>query len=266
MDETNEPEEQSRPPALTPVDEAMLARAHTLFDIVEAALRDIGAPYPIDDPGGLLRDALFIRGLTDRLVDQAVIVERELGSSWTAIGNAAGTSKQTAHERWSTKVAAWVMMGRQRNGIGRGPADPAEHARNLDEWLADLTGEAPGGISRVLTSLRDETARQEANDRRAEVKHLERRSEELRLDCDKAYRAAMEAVGTDAAEEKNAVWAARIFARAEVYDRLAVVEEPAAVEHRRSAAAQREIAEGILRRSDGRGSAAPTSTRNGALQ
>ncbi|WP_229819419.1 hypothetical protein [Streptomyces lateritius] len=57
----------------------------------------------------------------------------------------------------------------------------------------------------------------------------------------------MEAAGTDAAEEKRAVWAARHFARAEAFERLAAIEEPAATEHRRTAAAQRAIAENILR-------------------
>lgn len=248
MDETNEPDERARPPALTPVDEAMLARVQTLRDLTEAALRDVDVAYPIDDPGGLLRDALFVQRIADRLVDQAVIVERERGSSWSAIGNAAGISKQTAHERWNTKVGAWVMMGRQRNGFVGGHADPAEHARSLDAWLAGLTGEAPGCISRLLTSLHDEAVRQEANDRRAEVKCLEQRAEELRVECEAAYTAVMEAVGTDTAEEKCAVWAARHFARAEVFERLAAIEEPAAADRRRRAAEQRDIAEGILRR------------------
>ncbi|GGU11359.1 hypothetical protein [Streptomyces lateritius] len=247
MDETNEPDERARPPALTPVDEAMLARVQTLMELTEAALRDVDAPYPIDDPGGLLRDALFVQSIADRLVDWAVIVERERGSSWSALGNAAGISKQSAHERWNTKVGAWVMMGRQRNGFGRGPADPAEHARRLDEWLAGLTGEAPGGISSLLPSLRDEAARQEANDRRAEVKRLEQRSEELRVECEAAYTAVMEAAGTDAAEEKRAVWAAKHFARAEAFEQLAAIEEPAAAERRRRAAEHRAVAEGILR-------------------
>ncbi|MGW2181297.1 hypothetical protein ACWCXX_24995 [Streptomyces sp. NPDC001732] len=247
MDETNEPDGRARPPALAPVDEAMLVRAQTLMDLAEAALRDVATPYPSDDHGGILRDALFVQGIVDKLVDQAVVAERERGASWSALGNAAGISKQSAHERWNTKVGAWVMMGRQRNGIGHGPSDPAEHARRLDERLAGLTGEAPDGISSLLPSLRDEAARQEANDRRAEVKRLQQRTEELRQECDEAYAAAMEAAGTDAAEEKRAVWAAKRFVRAEAFERLAAIEEPAAAERRRTAAAQRAIAEGILR-------------------
>ncbi|MEU6946566.1 hypothetical protein ABZ957_15255 [Streptomyces sp. NPDC046316] len=248
MDETNEPDERERPPALAPVDEAILARAQTLLEIVESALRDVAQPYPSDDHGGILRDALFVHGIAEKLVDQAVVVERERGASWSDIGNAAGISRQSAHERWSTKVGAWVMMGRQRNGIfDRGAADPAEHARYLDEWLDALTGKGPDAVSRQLSSLRDEAARQEANNRRSEVKRLRQRTEELRQECDDAYTAVMEAAGTDGVEEKRAVWAARHFARAEAFDRLAAIEEPAAAEHRRTAAAQRAIAEGILR-------------------
>ncbi|GGU13015.1 hypothetical protein [Streptomyces lateritius] len=46
-----------------------------------------------------------MQGIVDKLVDQTVVVERERGASWSAIGNAAGISRQSAHERWNTKVA-----------------------------------------------------------------------------------------------------------------------------------------------------------------
>lgn len=265
MDETNEPDERARPPALTPVDEAMLARAHTLMQIVEAGLRDVSERYRDDDHGRVLRDALFMQGLADDLVTKAVIAERERGASWTAIGNAADISQQSAHKRWNTKVAAWVLMGRQRSGIGRGDADPAAHAQYLGEWLDTLVGKGRDAISRLLPSLYDEAARQEANDRRAEVKRLRERTEELRRECDAAHAAVMEAAGTDAAEEKQAVWAARHFARADIFERLAAIEEPAAAEHRRTAATLRSIAEDILRR-DGLDSEAPATTQKGALQ
>ncbi|WP_051877154.1 hypothetical protein [Streptomyces natalensis] len=247
MDEANERTERERPPALAPADEAMLARAQTLLEIVESALRDVAQPYPSDDHGGLLRDALFVQGLAQQLVDQAVIAERERGASWTALGNAADISRQSAHERWNTKVGAWALTGRQRNGIGRGPADPAEHARYLDRWLDALVGKGPDGVSRLLPSLHDQAARDEANARRTEVKQLQGRAEELRKECDAAYTMAMEATDTDAAEDKRAVWAARHFAHAEVYDRLAAIEEPLAAEHRRRATTQRSLAQGILR-------------------
>lgn len=245
MDETTQLPDRVRPPALAPADEAMLARAQTLREIGDAVLRDIAQPYPDDDHGGLLRDALFVQGLVERLVDQAAIAERERGASWTALGSAAGITRQSAHERWNTKVGAWALTGRQRTGHGR--VDPADHARYLDNWHADLIGEESHAISSLLPSLYDEEARREANERRAEVKALHERAEELRKECDIAYAATMEAAGTDAAEEKRAVWAAKHFARADVYDRLAAIEEPIAAEHRRRAAAQRDLAQGLLR-------------------
>ncbi|MFI7352134.1 hypothetical protein ACIBSR_38510 [Streptomyces sp. NPDC049936] len=247
MEETNEPAERERPPALAPADEAMLARAQTLREITDAALRDVAQFYPsVDDHGGLLRDALFIQGLAARLVDQAVVAERERGASWTDIGNAASSSRQAAHERWNTTVGAWVLMERRRTGIGRGPADPATHARYLDEWYEDLVDE-PQAVSALLPSLQDEAARTEANSRRAEAKQLHERAEELRKEIDAAYTAAMEATGTDAAREKREVWAAKHLARAEVYNRLAAIEEPVSVEHRRRATAQRNVAKDIVR-------------------
>ncbi|MFI1734980.1 hypothetical protein ACH40E_38355 [Streptomyces acidicola] len=260
MDEVNEPAEQERSPALAPADEAMLARAQTLREITDAALRDVAQHYPGDDHGSLLRDALFVHGLTEKLIDQAVIAERERGASWTDIGNAAGTSRQAAHERWNTNVGAWVLMGRQRTGIGRGPADPATHAQYLDEWYADMAGEQQA-VSALLPSLGDEAARAEANARRAEAKQLHQQAEELRKEIDASYSAAMEATGTDASEEKRAVWAAKHFARAEVYDRLAVLEGPDAVEHRRRAAAQRGIAQDILKGSTPASTPADDGTR-----
>src|SRR5262249_6520343 len=158
MDEVNEPAERERPPALAPADEAMLTRAQTLREITDAALRDIAQGYPADDHGSVLRDALFLQRLAEQLVDQAVVAERERGASWTDIGHAASSSRQAAHERWNTTVGAWVLMQRRRTGIGRGPADPATHARHLDEWYEDLVGEQRA-VSTLLPSLGDEAAR-----------------------------------------------------------------------------------------------------------
>jgi hypothetical protein len=246
MKKANEPAERERPPALAPADEAMLARAQTLREITDAALRDVAQLYPADDHGSVLRDALFIHGLAERLVDQAVLAERERGASWTDIGNAASSSRQAAHERWNTTVGAWVLMERRRTGIGRGPADPATHARYLDDWYADLVDEQQA-ISALLPSLHDEAARAEANSHRAEAKQLHERAEELRKEIEAAYTAAMEATGTDTAAEKREVWAAKHLARAEVYSRLAAIEEPVSVEHRRRATAQRKVAKDIVR-------------------
>ncbi|MEU0074098.1 hypothetical protein ABZ027_31855 [Streptomyces sp. NPDC006332] len=246
MEEMNDPPERERPPALAPADEALLTRAQTLREITDAALRDIAQRYPDDDHGSLLRDALFMAGLAERLVDQAVVIERERGASWTDIGNAASSSRQSAHERWNTTVGAWVLMGRRRTGISRGPADPTTHAHYLDEWYADLVGEQQA-VSSLLPSLTDQAARTEGDARRTEARQLHDRAEELRKEIDTAYNAAMEATGTGAAEEKRALWAAKHLARAEVYERLAVIEEPVAPEHRRRATTQRSLAQGIVR-------------------
>ncbi|MER5312332.1 hypothetical protein ABT034_31650 [Streptomyces sp. NPDC002773] len=244
--EATEPAERERPPALAPADEAMLARAQTLREITDAALRDVAQLYPADDHGSLLRDALFIHGLTERLVDQAVVAERERGASWTDIGYAASSSRQAAHERWTNDVGAWVLMERRRTGIGNGPADAATHARYLDDWYADLVGEQEA-VSSLLPSLADETARAEGDARRVEARQLHDRAEELRKEIDTAYNESMAATGTPAAKERREVWAAKHLARAEVYERLAVVEEPVAPEHRRRAATQRTLAQDIAR-------------------
>jgi hypothetical protein len=246
MEEDSKPAEREQPPALAPADEAMLARAHTLYEITEAALRDVAQTYPAGDHGSVLRDALYLQGLAEQVVDQAVIAERERGASWADIGEAAGSSRQSAHERWAGAVGAWVLMGRKRTGIGRGPADPEVHARDLDAWYTALLAGVDRPISRTLPSLHDEDARRQAEEQRAEVPRLNRRLDELRRETLDAYEAAFAATGTDEHEAKGAAWAAKHLAQAEIYDRLAVVEEPVAAEHRRSAAAQRSIAQQIL--------------------
>ncbi|MFF2780347.1 hypothetical protein ACFVU3_36250 [Streptomyces sp. NPDC058052] len=129
--------------------------------------------------------------------------------------------------------------------------------------MATRSGDASGGISRLQPSLRDAPARQEANERRDKVKQFEQRTGIMRLECDAAYAAVREAAGTDAAQEKNAIWAAKQFARAKTFERLAAIEEPAADRPHR-AAQLRTIAEDSLRRTR-LGSEDPTTTQNGAL-
>lgn len=41
---------------------------------------------------------------------------RHTGVSWDTIGRAAGITRQSAHERWATRVAA-VVEGRDRSGL-----------------------------------------------------------------------------------------------------------------------------------------------------
>lgn len=47
--------------------------------------------------------AAAIRAATE--LDQSVATARRLGMSWDAIGRAAGMTKQSAHQRWSSQVA-----------------------------------------------------------------------------------------------------------------------------------------------------------------
>ncbi|MFI5987126.1 hypothetical protein ACIBEA_40455 [Streptomyces sp. NPDC051555] len=247
MTEANDPiDGEELPPALTPTDEAMLTRTQTLREIADAVLRDIAQPHPADEHGALLRHALLIQGLTGHLVDQAAVAERERGASWTAIGEAAGTSRQSAHERWNRMVGEWVRRQRRRTGTDSVPADPAVHARELDDWFAALTGDQQA-VSALLPSLHDEDARTEANTHRAEVKQLNQRIKESYEGSSAAYEAVEEARGTDQAESTRAVWAAGAFARADAFERLAVVEKPRATEHRRDAALQRTKGQDILR-------------------
>ncbi|MGW7488904.1 hypothetical protein [Streptomyces sp. NPDC054786] len=60
----------------------------------------------------MLRQALDLEYLARRLVDCAVIAEREGGATWERIARVAGTTRQSVHERWSGDVQLWARLGR----------------------------------------------------------------------------------------------------------------------------------------------------------
>ncbi|MEK8175015.1 hypothetical protein NKH77_55930 [Streptomyces sp. M19] len=67
---------------------------------------------PETPPGELLRAALALQQDVDTLIDSAVVAERERGTTWEQIAQAAGMTRQSAHERWSTQVSVWSKAGR----------------------------------------------------------------------------------------------------------------------------------------------------------
>ncbi|MGD6757319.1 hypothetical protein [Streptomyces sp. BH105] len=229
---------------LVPLDEAVLAAAHTRYEIVNAVLDDL--PRSGGEHADVLADALYVQGLADRLVREAVIVEAERGASWADIAKMTGVSRQAAHERWSTAVEGWALTGRKRTGIGSSTPS-AELAANLNEWFAELDSEGrTDAITSTLPSHADPAARSAAQEKRNQAAELRDQQNELQRAADRACDASMEAIGTKDAEQKRAAWATALLARASAYDRLAAAEAPLGREHKRAAGTQRSLAHDLL--------------------
>ncbi|GGO59062.1 hypothetical protein [Streptomyces lasiicapitis] len=228
---------------LAPLDEAHLARAETLAEIAEAALKDL--TQPAAGSADLIGGAQYLLDLAQRLLREAVVVERERGASWATIGEHAGSSRQSAHDRWGAAVGAWALTGRHRTGITTGGSS-GDVAANLDDWYAELHPDRPHAISTTLASFTDPGARRTAQERREEADRLRAEIQALKTANTAVYNASCEAIGTAGATEKRAAWAANHLDQASAYDRLAAAEAPLGTEHRRSAATQRGIAHDIL--------------------
>jgi hypothetical protein len=235
---------------LTPLDEAYIAHADALYSIVFQVISDFPLkPRTSNEVGSTLRDALELKRLADAVVEAAVIVERERGASWTSIGQAADTTKQSAHERWVEAVHLWTLHGRRRRRMLESFAD----ARALDEWYADLTTAnvryptVPFAITAGLaaTDPRNVVEQQAADKTRSTAQSLYRRLGELHLESTAAYRASIEATGTDGHSAARERWADVHVALADVCDQLAAAEPTIAEDHLRAATKQRGIADDI---------------------
>ncbi|KUF17366.1 hypothetical protein [Streptomyces silvensis] len=242
MSQDDEPITDAGALPLAPLDEAHLDRACTLADIAEAALGDLTQPAAGD--ADLVSGAQYLLDLAQTLLRQAVLVERERGDSWTAIGEAAGTSRQAAHDRWSTVAEGWALTGRRRTGIRSAPAD--EVAANLDAWYAQLHPDRPRAVSATLASLADPAARRAAQDRRREAARLRVEIQALKDANAAVYEASFAAIGTEQASAARAAWAGNHLDQASALDRLAAAEAPLGTEHKRAAAIQRTLAQDIL--------------------
>jgi hypothetical protein len=96
-------------------------------------------------PGEYVEIAAQLVGDAQRLLQLAVILEREKGSSWEDIGAALDITKQAAHERFSPGFERWrgdlaEPWAPDRGGLlslqlPTGAEDPELWARRLDEWV-----------------------------------------------------------------------------------------------------------------------------------
>ncbi|MFE7427441.1 hypothetical protein [Streptomyces sp. NPDC057545] len=123
------------PHVLSPRDEARVRFALKAERLSEEAL-DLLPVAPAAPRGERLRRALELKDLVDTLVERAVVAEREEGTTWAQLADAAGISKQAAHERWAPAVNAWATNGRAAFPPASGRS-ALEAARRLDQVHAD---------------------------------------------------------------------------------------------------------------------------------
>ncbi|WP_202918324.1 hypothetical protein [Streptomyces cavernae] len=140
----------SEPHRLSPRDESRIALALTLRQLADAVLDAVPvAPEPA--PGDLLRTALRLQRRVEDVVREAVVAERERGTTWFQIGEAAGITRQSAHEKWYGDVHAWAAIGRSAL-----PPDlkTLEVAAEADARYATLRPDRPHAITSGLDAVR----------------------------------------------------------------------------------------------------------------
>ncbi|MFF7276761.1 hypothetical protein [Streptomyces griseorubiginosus] len=135
---------------LSPRDESRVALALTLRQLVDAVL-DAVPVEPDPAPGDLLRTALKLQRRVEDVVREAVVAERERGTTWAEIGEVAGVTRQSAHEKWYGDVHAWAA-------IGRSALPPhlktLEVAAEADDRYAMLRPDRPHAVTSGLDAVR----------------------------------------------------------------------------------------------------------------
>lgn len=102
--------------------------------------------------GALLDEARRLVLAAEAVLQRAVTVERESGTSWAEVGRKLGLAEQEARERFAANTQAWVdgvesLMQPMEGSIevpllpGDGVESPDQHARRLDRWMAERDGE-----------------------------------------------------------------------------------------------------------------------------
>lgn len=135
---------------LSPRDESRVALALTLRQLADAVL-DAVPVEPDPAPGDLLRTALKLQRRTEDVVREAVVAERERGTTWAEIGEVAGVTRQSAHEKWYGDVHAWAAIGRSALPPHLKTLDVATEA---DTRYAGLRPDRPHAVTSGLDAVR----------------------------------------------------------------------------------------------------------------
>ncbi|MEU2380328.1 hypothetical protein [Streptomyces misionensis] len=242
---STEPEPTREALHLSPRDEARLRLAMDLDLLVDNA--DHGIPVrPETAPGDLLRHALGLQSRVNRLVESAVVAERERGTTWDQIGEAAGITRQAAHERWRGAVRAWATTGRTCLPPSVSHSS-LEYATMVDESYAQRHPDEPRAVSGGLDANRFPGSREYEHSLRSPGAALHARLADLatqfREVSDEYHRLVQLDDHGPLAENRDR--AAEIEEeRARVFDQLVTSEPSLADDHRAEADYHRNAAEG----------------------
>jgi hypothetical protein len=238
---------------LSPRDEARVRFALFVNTLVAEVSR-LMPVHPEEAPGDVLRAALALRESLDRVIESAVVSERESAATWEQIGSAAGLSRQAAHEKWARGVDTWAAMGR-RLMLSNDKQTSLQLAQALDERYAKLWTLPKDAVSAGLDAVRFPGSDHNERDRRRQGLALHARREELLKQADRTRN------DREVLDEKSGAgdFAASLDASAALNDQLAdiyeqlVTAEPALAEehkgsaerHRGWARANRDYSKGV---------------------
>jgi hypothetical protein len=157
-------------PEYPPSEMARLAHAKAARELSDTARGEVATHGdPQAEEGDFIARALRLVHEADRVLELAVVLERERGSSWEAIGLALGQiTRQSAHERYAAAhrdfLDALMFPVRREPGqawghsvLADGLEDPKHTASKLDVWsIRHREPAEPGAeqISPVSAGLR----------------------------------------------------------------------------------------------------------------
>ncbi|WP_406483236.1 hypothetical protein [Streptomyces platensis] len=232
----------TEPRNLSPRDEARVALAQSAWQLHREA-HDLIPVAPEAPTGDLLRQALGMERRVRQLVECAVIAERERGTTWEQLAGAAGTTRQSAHERWSRSVQIWAELGRVVNEN----QSTARIVDFLDEQYAKLDPDRPDAVSAGLDATRHPGSAAYEDAQRTRGQQLHARRDELERDTQRNHE-DYNRIKRESERDRDA-WlrvaanqtaAASLHdAAAQVYDELIGAEPALADEHRAGAEKRR---------------------------
>ncbi len=134
-------------PEFPPIDLARLAHAQAARELSDTARGEVSTQADGEaEEGDFIARALRLVHEADRVLELAVVLERERGSSWEAIGRALGQiTRQSAHGRYAAThrdfLDALMFPVRREPGqawaysvLPDGLEDPPHTASRLDFW------------------------------------------------------------------------------------------------------------------------------------
>ncbi|MFF9787727.1 hypothetical protein [Streptomyces nigrescens] len=233
------------PRHLSPRDESRVRLAHTTWYLAKQAR----ALIPVDPEapnGDLLRSALEVERLARTVVESAVIAERERGTTWEQLAGAAGTTRQSAHERWSLDVQTWARMGR----VTDRDRPTSEIVTFLDQCYAEAEPDRPHAVSAGLDAIRHPGSSAYEDAQRTRGKTLHARRAELFRDIQrnndegKHLEDASDRDGWLRLAANQTAVGSLHDAMADIYEELLTAEPALADEHRASTEQHRTFASG----------------------